>query len=353
MQEENDKPLVWIVDSERAALGECLPAFDRCCSAFRYLEAGEPLPFGEDAPDAILFSAEIAGGPEGERYLDLRAEARGIPLIAVAKVRSLAQAVAFFRAGVNDYLSLPLDPGELSRRLEAARYVRAYPSSTVLVEVEGSGSSAGTVVLDRAVALEDRDVSASAASGDDEDILAHLSREEAGATPDAVPASDEPAVASGGTAEAPAEDLESAEPVDGLPIPSLWEELPCGLAVFDSMGNLVFSNSLALDLFGMETLADLQEALENGRHSLGAMGQNRKPLPDNRWPHVAAVKAKAARSAVVSLERPDRRRVWLRIDCLPHLTDGKVSRLCMTLVNMTGDLPPPAASRGGKKAEKR
>ncbi|MDR1613114.1 MAG: hypothetical protein LBT97_10100 [Planctomycetota bacterium] len=362
MSEEKRKPLVWIVDSERSALGESLSVFDAGCSAFRYFEAGEPFPGDGDPPDAVVFSAEIAGGPGGEAFARLRAETAGIPLLAAARVRSLAQAVAFFRAGADDYLSLPFDPGELADRLSAACAANIFAPPTVLVEVERLGSASGSadpVRIDRIAAV------ANLADGaGDEDILADLSREESrsedpgGKDPGSGAAENELSDAdkfretdagdssgSGGPGEA------EPEPVDGLPIPSLWEELPCGLVVFDSTGDPVFSNALALDLFGLDTLGGLRDALEPNRRLFKALGQNQNPLPDNQWPHAAAFKAKAARSAVVSIERSDRRRVWLRIDCLPHLTDGKVSRLSMTLVNMTGELPPPAGEP--KRARKR
>jgi hypothetical protein len=110
--------------------------------------------------------------------------------------------------------------------------------------------------------------------------------------------------------------------------------------VFDSLGNLVFSNNAGLELFGRDTLAGLQDALENSLSAFAAHGLNNKPFPDNQWPHILAVKTRTARSAVVSVETGDKRRAWLRIDCQPHLADGKIARLSMTAVNLTGELPP-------------
>lgn len=311
-------PLVWVVDSSRAALAGSMYAFETCADA-HYFTADERVPLENGMPDAVFFSAEIDGGPGGESFRQLAASFSGVPLLAAAQVRSLAQAVAFFRAGISDYLSLPLDPAEVAERLDAALDGggrSAAPSVTLEVEAL-DGDEADSVVLTFEGAAVDAD----------EDILAHL----------------------GGDAEAPGTLEDEPEPVDGLPIPTLWDELPCGLVMFDSQGNLVFSNALALEWLGFASLGELQDALDNRRSSFAALGQNRKPLPDNQWPHTLAVKTRTARHAVLSLERPDRTRVWLRMDCLPHLSDGQVSRLGMTLINMTGEIPEPAPAAGKRK----
>ncbi len=330
MPETTEKTNLWLIDSERKPLAECRAAFDGWADVL-YLEPDGGEPDWTAPPDAIFFSAEIAGGAEGEAFAQLREAASGIPLLAVAGLRSLTQALAFFRAGADDYLPLPLDEGEARERLEAVlEKARRRALEAVLLEVEAV------------------DPDSAPAGPDQPDILETLA-------PAAAPAAPEP------EREPDADD--DPEPVDGLPIPTLWEELPCGLLVFDSVGNLVFANSLGLELFGHASLAELQEALENRPSSFAAHAANHKPLPDNQWPQVLARKARAARSAVVSIEKPDRRRVWLRIDCLPHLAEGKVNRLAMTLVNLTGELPaltPPASPppreakpRGRERAKRR
>lgn len=336
-----DKPLIWLLDSERSPLAPSLEVFDGWADMV-YVPAGQE-PDWDTPPDAIFFSAESKGGAAGEWFTALSQAAGGIPLIAVTRLRSLAQAVAYFRAGALDYLSLPLEEEDARERLEAALERSAQLAMQgVMVELESLDQDPGDVSLSL-VAPDDPALAPPPPPGQEEDILAQLSghAKEAGqAAPPAPP---------------PAFQMdEDAEPVvvDGLPIPSLWEELPCGLLVFDSNGNMVFSNSLGLDLFGYESLAELQEALDNRRDGFAAHGANHKPLPDNQWPHVLAAKTRISRSAVMSIEKPDKRRVWLRVDCLPHLSEGKISRLSMTLVNLTGELPSLAPARREKAKTK-
>lgn len=312
-----DKPLVWIIDSPRSPLAESLPVFE-ACSDYRYFAWNEPLPVEAEAPDAVFFSAEIEGGPGGAEFPRLRDGLAGVPLLACARVRSLAQAVAYFRNGAADYLSLPLDPEETAGRLAAALSGERPPA--VMVELEAVDGDAPEALF----AVSDTEEGPDLAIGGD--ILAQLSKDES------------PAIAMN-------EDDSEPIAVDGLPIPSLWEELPCGLLAFDSEGNLVFSNGLALEMFGFDTLAALQDALDNRRSAFAARGANRKPLPDNQWPHSAAIRARAARHGLLSLERPDRSRVWLRMDCLPHLSDGAITRVTVTLVNMTGEIPSFGSSK--------
>ncbi len=340
---DDDTPLIWIIDSDRNPLAEHLHAFGGWARALH-------LPHGQAAdwtapPDAIYASAELAGGPQGEVFADLLKAAGAIPVLVVARLRSLAQAVAYFRAGAADYLSLPLEEEDARERYIAAmERAETLAMQGMVVELEPVDEEVGEISLSLRPALPDP-------LPDDEDILAHLHAEsqpeaddepaETEATPDESAIVDtvvEKATVTEATVEDPAEDEPVA--VDGLPIPTLWEELPCGLLVFDSSVNLVFSNSLGLEMFGHASLAELQEALENHRDSFAAYGSNHRPLQDNQWPHLVAAKTRTARSAVISIEKPDRRRAWLRVDCLPHVADGALSRLSMTLVNLTGELPP-------------
>lgn len=326
---DRQKPLLWLIDSVRSPLASCREAIESWAD-IAYFPPDAPPREWSASPDAVLFSAEMKGGPEGEPFQDLVSSVEDIPLIAVARLRSLAQAVAYFRAGVTDYLSLPLDEDDARERVFAALdRAAALVMRGMMVELEPVDQDPGEVSLTlRPSAVQ------SPLINDDEDILARLN-----------PAK-------------PEETEDEPTAVDGLPIPSLWDELPCGVMVFDSTANLVFSNALALGLFGFASLAELQEALENRRADFKAYAVNQKPLPDNQWPQILAGKTRTARSAVVSIERPDRRRSWLRIDCLPHLHDGQITRLCMTIVNLTGELPPlstaeaaPVAA-GREKAKK-
>lgn len=335
-------PLVWILDSDRKPLADCRELFEGWANIL-YMETPDAIPEEGEPPDALFVSADIPGGPGGEIFSGLCEWAGVTPVIVLAKLRSLTQALAFFRAGAADYLPLPVEEEEIQERLAAAlaRTERlAMPS--VMVELEPVDSDPGEVSLSL--------VAAGGATGPEEDdILAGIA-----ATPTTADAGADTGAA--GTPEPQTADAaEEPEAVDGLPIPTLWEELPCGLLVFDSRGNLVFSNRLGIELFGHASLAELQEALENALPAFAAHGANHNPLPDNQWPHILARKARAARSAVVSIEKPDRRRAWLRIDCLPHLADGKINRLSMTLVNLTGELPPlaPPAPVAPQRPEKR
>ncbi|MDR2392466.1 MAG: hypothetical protein LBE84_12425, partial [Planctomycetota bacterium] len=287
------------IDSERESLAEYRRAFADWADILRFGPDEEP--DWDNPPDAIFVSAEIAGGPGGDRFSVLSREAGDIPILAVARWRSLTQALAFLRAGAGDYLSLPLAAGEAKERVTAL--------------LEKAGRHALRRFILEPVTMEPED-SGAGEPGWNGDILA--------------------GIAAGAADETPPEEPEA---VDVLPVPALWEELPCGVLVFDSAGNLVFSNGLALALFGYESPATLRDALEGNRASFAAHSASRKPLADNQWPHVLARKVRAARSAVISIEKPDRRRLWLRIDCLPHLADGKVNRLSMTIVNLTGELP--------------
>ena len=348
-----NKPLLWILDSERTPLAGCRDLFVKWADCL-YVPPGHSLPDWEQAPDAVFFSAEIDGGPHGAFFAALERDAGAIPLLAVTRLRSLAQAVAYFRAGAADYLSIPLEEDDVKERFDASLERAArLAMQNVVMEVEQVDAHAGGVRL--ALGSGQPAIPAGDAPQTDkqeEDILAQLPGD------GTFSIADEPVADSNATdaseiecdghnppsSPSPAEDDEPVA-VDGLPIPSLWEELPCGLLVFDSLSNLVFSNRLGLELFGYESLAELQEALENHRESFSAHAANHKPLADNQWPHLLALKTRTARAAVLSLEKPDRRRVWLRVDCMPHITDGKVSRLSMTLANLTGELPPLAAAK--------
>lgn len=323
MSATSGTPRLWIIDSVRETLADALPDLENAVEC-RYFRFGEMLP-EENLPDAMVVSSDLPGGATGNEFGRLVTEWAQIPVLVASKLRSLTQALAFFRRGAADYLPLPLTVEEWEERIAEAleRMNTAAAVSAVLMEVEP---------------VEDSD-----------DILATLAdSDESVAEVDVVP-------------EAVAEQEPEPEAVDGLAIPMMWDELPCGLAVFDSNHNLVFCNQLALDLFGIASLAELQDMLDAHQTDLSAYGQNNKPLPNNQWPHLLAFKSRSSRSGILSLERADKSRVWLRMDCLPHLSDGAVSRLTMTLVNVTGEVPPlhlstepkPAAPKRGKARKRK
>ena len=102
-----DRPYIWLIDSDKLSLAECAGMFSDWSDAV-YLNPGDSEPDWSDPPDAVFFSAEIAGGAGGERFASICRKAGDVPLLAVARWRSLAQALDFFRAGASDSLSLPL-----------------------------------------------------------------------------------------------------------------------------------------------------------------------------------------------------------------------------------------------------
>ncbi len=348
--ETRERPRLWLIDSGQAHLAGCAGAFLPWadCEGFVW---NEREPDWDNPPDAVFFSAEIPGGAQGTFFTALVDGAGPVPLIAVTRVRSLAQALAYFRAGAADYLPLPLVEEEARERFEASQERAARLAvQNMIVEIEQPTADRGEA--DR----EERH---------EEDILAKVP-----SPPSSQPAAWEDSVAfvnemplaiSPRKTEAEQGNADDEPiPVDSLPIPTLWEELPCGLLLFDSLSNLVFSNRLALELLGHNTLAELQDALENNPASFAAHGANHKPFPDNQWPHLLAAKTRTPRSAVLSIEQRDKRRAWIRIDCQPHLADGTLARLSMTLVNLTGELPPlqpreseqPHASAPSRKEKK-
>lgn len=382
-----------MIDSERTPLIHCRKAIEEWADITYF----EGLPNDDDwnsPPEIIFFSAEIPGGSAGKTFENLVEKTHAIPIVAISKVRSLAQAVGFFRAGAADYLTLPLDEDDAREALERAEN---WQSPRFMVELEPIDHDTGEISLSLTSVCEQHeeneeripptndaisslDDQIDGDDGDkDDDILAHLpptpppdENERKDYTPYAytgefindatlheletqaeilgenaasrMDCRDKTIIPHHHDLAPESKDEEEPVAVDGLPIPLLWDELPCGLLVFDSEANLVFANQPALELFGRQTMVELEDALENNRSSFNALANTQKPLPDNQWPHVLAAKTRTARSALVSIEKPDKRRLWLKIDCRPHLHGGEMSRLLFTAVNMTGDLPPVASA---------
>lgn len=375
---------MWLVDSDRTPLAQCRQALEPWANVIYFEHPPQPEDWS-NPPDVVFFSAELPGGAGGRAFGDMLAYADTVPLIAVARLRSLAQAVGYFRAGVADFLSLPLDEDDARERVDAAlERAAALAMPGFMVELEPVDADPGEISLSVTSAVPASDRENRATPENEEDILAELPPSpESPVKPDAIPSAvqastppapnkaeldstDDPAQSSAAKSTEPSkpaeateqpespESMESTEarpeesdleddepvPVDGLPIPLLWDELPCGLLVFDSEANLAFTNQPGLELFGFNSQVELEEALENNRASFNALTLQQKPLPDNQWPHLLAAKTRTPRSSLISIEKPDKRRVWLRIDCRPHLHEGNISRLLLTAVNLTGELPP-------------
>jgi PAS domain-containing protein len=311
------------------------------------------LPAVPPFPDAVFFTAdlgEIDGLPGLEQ---LRRHLPDTPLLAVARVRSLAQAVDLFRRGVADYLSLPLDLAEVQERLAVAITTANSQLAAVTVEFEALDADPGDWRLSLSQVEESPAAPPLAGeAGEEAEPVEETQPVEAGEPVEekepgeAARPVEEAEPGEAGEEEEAGETVEKTQPVepveavDSLPVSSLWDELPTGLLVFDAAGSLAYVNRLGLELFGFASLGELRQRLESGLASFAARGPNRKPLPDNHWPHVLAIRSRAERHGLVYLERPSGRRVWLRLDCLPHLHAGVVTRTSVTVVNLTGELPP-------------
>lgn len=368
-----EKQAVWLIDSKRTPLAQCREAIEPWADVVYFQDAPTPEDWN-NPPDLIFFSAEISGGAHGDKFSNLLLNADSVPLVAIAQLRSLAQAVSFFRAGVADYLSIPIDEDDAKERATVAlERAAALSVPGFMVELEPLDADPGEISLAVTSAVPHPEVTtcddsdaAFLAVDPEEDILAELPPDSCvgQGLPDGLEQKPAEASSEGGSTDisesdgqfdaddpylsqaddsATQKDDEDPVVVDGLPIPLLWDELPCGLLVFDSEANLVFANQPALELFGQSTLVEFEDALENNRGAFNALAANHKPLPDNQWPHLLAAKTRTSRDAVISIEKPDRRRLWLKIDCRPHLHDGEISRLLLTAVNLTGDLPSVAA----------
>lgn len=333
----NSEPLrVWVVDSDKSTLAESVPVLaqlgDCKCFSFPQTEAE-----GLTIPDILLVSAEIEGGAEGEFFSALIKKFRDIPVIIAARVRSFAQALSFFRSGAADYLTLPLELMETAERLEAALLKRAKAGESDPVEV--------AVEVEETIGEMPRNLSLVVESfrqlpcAEDDDILAALPTEDD-------PTQNPPSMIDTGSAPSQHE----GEPASVIQIDEeksrqatqaeILEQLPCGYMALDLDGNLTVANAIAMETLGYDSLAELQDKWDSRRGEFGACGLNGKEIGSAHWPDMQALKSKARRSGCISVERPDNRRIWLRIDCLPVLSEGRVRYVAVTLTNVTDDHPP-------------
>src|SRR5262245_31044795 len=93
-------------------------------SGFIIVEALEPTDairsFQRQSPDLILVNASLQGDHDGLTLArHIRQQHKTIPLILLTANGSEELAIAALRAGVNDYLKLPVAPEELLSRVRA------------------------------------------------------------------------------------------------------------------------------------------------------------------------------------------------------------------------------------------
>ncbi len=138
-----------VCDDPSLALEENLPLLRALGLDCTYVQEVREIDVEQVRPDAILLSAEVPGGCRGFACQHLRQTFPQTPILAVAHMRSLAGALAWFRAGVADYLPAPLREAEVKERLDAvlkrcgedapvrAAPPRTEPTARVLLDRDG------------------------------------------------------------------------------------------------------------------------------------------------------------------------------------------------------------------------
>jgi PAS domain-containing protein len=260
-------------------LEDLLPFFRSLDYACTYVQEIHELRARGVQADAIIASDSIAGGPRGAAFTHIRRTFPTRPVLVVAHLRSLATAVGFFRAGVADYLSAPLRAEETRERIEAAIRARA-------------GRGAGE-------------------APDDEPVEVAV-----------VPAEAVPDAAGGPAAQ------------EGNGWISL-ETLPCAALVFGGDGRLRDANGLALELLGHPGVGGLRLAFDHGLADCAPLDERAAPLAPDRWPVRRALRSGRREAATVGLLRPDRRRVWVRLEVRPRRADGRIRDVIATLSDVT------------------
>ncbi|MBN2712687.1 MAG: hypothetical protein JXR97_09715 [Planctomycetes bacterium] len=270
-----EKPHILVCDGQGRRLEECLPVLRDLGYACTYIPDVASLYKGCEFPDLLVVSAEINGGPGGADFREITQTFPGVAVMAIAHVRSLSTAIAFFRAGVVDYLPVPFARDEASERIEAALLA---PVDTVVEECAESE-----------VLLAGQDMVAGAA----------VERE-----------------------------------VLGLDL----DVLPCGVLIFDSHEKLIQANVAAMALFEQPGLDEMQMLLAHHFDEYNPLDMHGRPVSPDNWPPRKALKEKAYRAATISLQRPDHTRIWLHMEASPQLTMGKVGSVALTLTNITEEL---------------
>ncbi len=287
-------PMLLVCDSPGFLLEDMLPLFRglgyECC----YVPDPDELSGTDMMTDVVIVSASIKGGPHGTAFANLRRKFSRRPLMVIAHVRSLSTAIEFFRAGADDYLPAPLTPEEARRRIQSA----------ISKFADNDGHDSG----------DDRGgVGCGSASRDAENAVV-CKRESV------LHDNQEPVVMAGGMLDKTTLDL-----------------LSCGVLVCDHENRLRHSNPAALSLLGQPTESALSIAVADPIGVLKAVDCQARPLPLKSWPPLQAAVVKASRGGTFGLMRPDNSRVWVRMEALPMIRDGRVDAVIVTIFNITED----------------
>ncbi len=258
-----------LVDSPGWPLEDMLPQLRQVARECVYLNDVKQLTGPEARPEALIVSSELPGGPQGEGFLRLRRIFPRQPLLVLARNRSLAVALGFFRAGARDFLAAPVDVEELRERLAAALsevdYASADQIPTILAEPVADGPA-------------------------------------------------EPAGRAAGADEA-------------------WaENLPGGLIRLDAAGEVLTVNGEARRLLGRgPDAAEFLEFWRGGLAELFPLDARRNPLPPERWPPRAAAREKRRSGALLNLKCGACGRRWLRVEAQPQLNGEELTGVLVVL----------------------
>ncbi len=280
-----------IIDAPNIPLENSLPLFRELGYRCTYVPDVAEIVGATDTPEIVIFSGELRGGAHGEDFARLRERFPGVPLVAVAHVRSLTTAIDFFRQGVTDYLLAPLAAEEVALRLEL-------------------------IFEHQQTELEDEPV----------DVPVEMLTVEETQTA-SLPAALEQQESSSNRAP---------EATPGTPAVTFDQEnLPCGLLVLDREGNLQQANQAALHLLHCADLAGAEKGLREPVATWEPVSLNGKKISASSWPLFEALKTKTRREATLSLKYSGTTRVWLRLAVLPLVENSKVTTLIVTLTNVT------------------
>ena len=276
-----ERPRLLVCDDPAQTLEEELPLFRDLGWACTYVQSADELSGEEVQPDAVILSGRLPGGPEGRAFARLQRIFPHAPLLVVASVRSLSAAVAFFRAGADDYLSMPLAPEEIRQRLAAARESGRRPGAQGVAEVKAEPVG-DAVVPERT--------------------------EETGAA-----------------RRAPADDGPFCDGRIDL------EALGCGVWVTDAEGRLAAANTAALAMLARPSREDLGRCLARPIEVWEPLDVRGRLLSAEDWPPFRALKDHAPRAGTMSLLRPDGTRVWVHMDATAWRRRGNAPWICVAL----------------------
>jgi CheY-like chemotaxis protein len=297
-----------------------LPQLRACGYECVYAVVSGSQTLAAERADLLLACSELPGGAGGKEFRRIMKTAAGLPVVVVAHVRSLSDALSYFRAGVADYLPAPLSDTELGERIDSAL---AHPLDTWCepFDAEACEDSNGDEDANPAAALP--------VEQDTEDDTDSLSPQEL-------------ADDSGAPAEAPATSGNPAANDSNVKNHDTYAEsayagLPVGVLKFSGDGELLLANPAALRILGRDA-ASIRGAFAPGIAAAGELeliDLNGHAVRSDLWPPALCLKEKAARGRTLGLTRPDRLRVRLRIDATPTLNNGLVKEITVTVCNVT------------------